>query len=436
VTKVYGTDVFVNERRLLRFLKSEVEFRKGLKRGRKKLISSLDNDEGSEADSDSEKNSHNTGIATVKMYVNALVYFWTKQKYYTIPNPSENPRGMLVKEYLKRLKFQNHQNKLNSFADRGEGTVDSHVRSSEFRILLRYFFLTPAQNLVRSGTIQVLNGLRTRADLLLSRAFSQRGQIQRVLQFADCTVEELPNEGSSGAMALKVRFFHSKTNPFERIQYSGCLRNKNVLECAIGALAFYMFFRFQVSGSQWPSFRSRESYYLCYLLCGGKDGTTPLTYNTQYGILKEAMNQLNIHSKVKTHIGRKLAPKEGIYSGVAKAEASQHGGWQLNSLEASYLNDVLPLGMLRSLAGFTQSHTNYHISREQIVPPPNLQLLVFPFLENSFQEIESFMSLNSCSEFAGLGFLKLMMWLRIVFLQDSSILINMVRILCLMVARV
>jgi len=90
------------------------------------------------------------------------------------------------------------------------------------------------------------------------------------------------------------------------------------------------------------------------------------------------------------------------------------------------LTESLPMGALRAIGGHEQSHTLYYLAREAIDPPENLKKMVFPFLEESYKQIEEFKEKNSCAEYAGLGFLDLMRWLRLVFLQDCALLINMV----------
>jgi hypothetical protein len=52
-----------------------------------------------------------------------------------------------------------------------------------------------------------------------------------------------------------------KTNKVGRKEFMGSMRHMDPLLCSHGALAEYLFWRFEVSGEAPPSFRSRRSWY-------------------------------------------------------------------------------------------------------------------------------------------------------------------------------
>ncbi len=83
--------------------------------------------------------------------------------------------------------------------------------------------------------------------------------------------------------------------------------------------------------------------------------------------------------------------------------------------------DALPMEALRAAAGFSKDSGKYWLPRSTVMPDEKLQSLVFPWLETSQQE-----RLNSGNQqcIAGAQFLKLMGWLRVVFLQDAAIFFN------------
>ncbi len=120
-------EIFFNEKRLLRFLKEVVIQRKRFKRGRK-ISNESDSESESEVDPSLDSNSCEIGISTIYFYVNALVHLHNRQQYSTIPNPSPNPRGPLVKAFLKSIKKQIHKTKIERFYDRGEGTTEVFLR--------------------------------------------------------------------------------------------------------------------------------------------------------------------------------------------------------------------------------------------------------------------------------------------------------------------
>jgi hypothetical protein len=101
--------------------------RKRFKRGRK-ISNESDSESESEVDPSLDSNSCEIGISTIYFYVNALVHLHNRQQYSTIPNPSPNPRGPLVKAFLKSIKKQIHKTKIERFYDRGEGTTEVFLR--------------------------------------------------------------------------------------------------------------------------------------------------------------------------------------------------------------------------------------------------------------------------------------------------------------------
>lgn len=95
-----------------------------------------------------------------------------------------------------------------------------------------------------------------------------------------------------------------------------------------------MFYRYHIANELWPSFSSRESYYLHYLL-PGKSPTTQLKYETQYKTLSESFKTLKIQSSIKVHIGRKLGSNEAVKCGATLNEIQRLGGWNLNALQGN-----------------------------------------------------------------------------------------------------
>ena len=76
---------------------------------------------------------------------------------------------------------------------------------------------------------------------------------------------------------------------------------------------------------------------------------------------------------------------------------------------------------MRVAAGFTQDRSTVFYPRD-VKPPDSLLRKVFPFLDESIRQYTG--SSQKC--LAGKDFLELLIFLRVVFLQDTAILIRMV----------
>ncbi|CAD6948857.1 unnamed protein product, partial [Tilletia caries] len=120
--------------------------------------------------------------------------------------------------------------------DRQGGTIqDGYSHHIFSRINNHYLAMTTISS----------NRSRNRLDHLLTHALMSRGETIRGAQLADMFVLPMPNEGAQLCHAVVLITAQGKTNQFGRLEYAGCLRYKNVLECPQSALAIYLFERFQ-----------------------------------------------------------------------------------------------------------------------------------------------------------------------------------------------
>ena len=83
------------------------------------------------------------------------------------------------------------------------------------------------------------------------------------MELADLFSLDLPREGVSSpdgsnvARALVVVMNQGKTNQHGRMEYGAALRHRDPKACLVGALAFWLFWRWQVEGIEhFPSLRN------------------------------------------------------------------------------------------------------------------------------------------------------------------------------------
>jgi hypothetical protein len=130
--------------------------------------------------------------------------------------------------------------------------------------------------------------------------------------------------------------------------------------------------------------------------------------------IEKAFKACRITSSKKTHVNRGSAARMADLQGVPEGDIRKMGGWNSTSLNGSYLTG-LPRSIMRSLAGFLLQGT-FWLARNTVVPSEGLQAKVFPEASTWLSKIHEKKAEQTVS---AEGFLKLLLTLRITFLQDS-----------------
>jgi hypothetical protein len=84
-----------------------------------------------------------------------------------------------------------------------------------------------------------------------------RGHSTRACQLPDLLTLEFRNEGVTPSCPVITVIGQEKTNQFGKRECAACLRNKEVIAYPIGALAFYLFYRWHRGEENFPDFASR-----------------------------------------------------------------------------------------------------------------------------------------------------------------------------------
>lgn len=209
-------------------------------------------------------------------------------------------------------------------------------------------------------------------------------------------------------MTLIATLQHGKTNQFGRQEIGCAMRNKDVKVCAIGALAMYLFYRFDVEKEPIPDLSTKENWYRTKVLrATKKDCLKQMTYKAHYEAVNMAFKALGLKYKAKTHVGRGSGVRTAELLGTEELDLRRMGRWNSQSMEGSYLSR-LPRGGMRALAGFDPRNRNYYISRAALEVPMSLQRCLFKGID-----------IYTPEDVAGAGFVALVKKLRIVMLQDA-----------------
>jgi hypothetical protein len=91
-----------------------------------------------------------------------------------------------------------------------------------------------------------------------------------------------------------------KANQTGRIEYGAALRRKGYLLCPVGAVAFYLFWRWQMEKEPFSDMSERKRCYKIHLL-KGSDREKGISYTAQLDGEKKAFGACGIDSSVWTH---------------------------------------------------------------------------------------------------------------------------------------
>ena len=192
----------------------------------------------------------------------------------------------------------------------------------------------------------------------------------------------------------------------------------------------YLMVRFQVSGEFeadcCPDFTKNQDWFDIKLLVDATgrnpDFEKPMSNQSYAKAIKSVLKELGITSNHFVHIGRVMGPVVLEMLEVDHDKIRLLGNWDPKIQETRY-SSKLPLGILRSMAGFVDSNGMYYSPRTTVDPPECLQKAIFPWVDEQYMRV---VKDGEDGSIAGEGhptaqqFLQMMLGLRIVLLQDLA----------------
>lgn len=316
------------------------------------------------------------------------------------------PRSGLVDQLLKNETVKEHQNSREAFDDRLKNSLFVGYRHEDFIRIVNHF----ATN----------DDWKMRSIFLVSHHCLLRGSTARAFELADMFTLEL-DSGLSKCHALVFLTKKGKTNQFGKLQHVGCLRNKDVQICPVGAVAFHLFQRFHVSKEPMPDFSTSEAWFLTKLFPGRcKNGE--ISYTTHAQAYVNAFNALGLFYTKSTHINRDQGVKFLEGKGVSESQTKKHGNWSTDTCDGVYANS-LALRAMHVLSGHSKN-APYFVERTHKEPPQALLDLVFPDTQDWLDRVKS--GNGAQQTLAAAGFLELLLWLKTVILQDACFLMDVI----------
>jgi hypothetical protein len=141
-----------------------------------------------------------------------------------------------------------------------------------------------------------------------------------------------------------------KTNQFGKRKYAACIRNKKMIACPVGALAFYLFYRWHRGRKYFPDFTSQRHWYDIYLL-KEKDGHHKIAYDTQLDWVKRAFTSAGVAITKITHASRGQRAREAETRDITKFNIRRAERWNSDIILNVYLSSF-PRAAIKALAGF------------------------------------------------------------------------------------
>jgi len=390
----------VTELKLISFLEEEVVKRPLRRQGKKAL-----------AAKEVELDKQVLKWSSVRGYVTAITDLYNTQKARNM-NSNPSPRASQIRGYIKALQRRDTALAKQNYADKGRDTYLDGYTESQFKDMCVALWRSSA------AVAKPECYLRTLVDQLLGHYLVARGQDRRHAEISDIHTFEFPDEGSTPCFPLIVTMRESKANQYGRLETMGALRNKDPWICPLGALGFYLLYRWDLTEEPFPDFTERSRWYNTRLLLstrGRDDVTEPLSYNAQHEWTSKAHGMAGINSTKITHIDRGAAPKRAELLGVSEDQIARAGRWARNQMIGCYLT-CLPLEFMRRMGGHPAQRGCFEIKRA-VTPPDELLALIWPGLDSwkgrfGIQE-------GQIDDLAAEGFYTLLQHLRTVILQDS-----------------
>jgi len=268
-------------------------------------------------------------------------------------------------------------------------------------------------------------GLRTKMAYSLSTAMILRSESLQMLCLADLCLTAIETEGRVEAFCMvatlrqgvlcSIFMITGKTNQFSKAEYGGCIRHDNPAICPVGATAFWLFHRYHIQHEDFPDLSSPSLWYNILLFSSNTDNLKACSYNSYLTSINEAFSACSITSRKKTHAGRKGGANIAEMGGVPDNQIERMGRWNNQSMENVYLIN-LPRDALKVLAGYKINSLSCKPTRELQTPPNDLELLIFPQLE----ELSDRLIVEENKDIATWNFIGVMKYFRTVILQDAA----------------
>ena len=228
-----------------------------------------------------------------------------------------------------------------------------------------------------------------------------------------------------------MQFATGKTNNGIKL-YGRVGRHADVSSCAIGSVAFYLFYRFSVTGEfdeqDAVDFFHNNSWFDMKFITEirSQDRNKIISTCTYYNAIKTACHKLGIITKHYVHLGRVAGSILSEINEDGNEDLRILGNWDPKIQEKSYSNK-LPMRILRRKAGLCQANEMNYNPRVAFEVPQELLDQVFPWVPEAKKPFEVDAppadKVTAQNRLTAGAFLAMMEQLRSVVIQDAAAMI-------------
>jgi len=227
-------------------------------------------------------------------------------------------------------------------------------------------------------------GIQARMEFNLCLQTLVRHDSAEMVCISDLFLWSVRNVTTSELTGLGCFSDKDKTNTTGQQEWSGVLRHKNPLDCAIGSIALHLFCRWQVEGLARPDFSSRRAWYFDLLSPGRGAGATDKTSKKTFAnAMKAGLGFLGVPATHYLHFMRVFGVYLAAEYHVHRDSVLLMGRWLRDKLAFHYQKCLKPADGLVGMAGFEAGTpalcAAYRVPRSEVVPPEELLALVFPW---------------------------------------------------------
>jgi hypothetical protein len=210
-----------------------------------------------------------------------------------------------------------------------------------------------------------------------------------------------------------------------KVLYGRCARHKDVRRCGVGSKAFYLAYKFHLTGEferdnfAPANFLDNSKWFDRKLLTTEKACSieSEMSNNSYSTAMKSVLQKLGIPSSHWLHIGRVLGPKFLEQLELEADEIRRLGNWACTIQELCY-SGKLPMRAIRLAAGFKNQYFNPRTVVEDGLDDL-IALSPFAFVKEA---LEFLLSTDGGGDdcYTALCFLKHMNYLATVMFQDAA----------------
>ena len=323
------------------------------------------------------------GLSTFDQYWAAIKGLWHEQvALHQTPVRFEQLYSTRLRALKNTVKTRRVRERKATHQEKVDNTVSPYLDVSKIDALECLLFKENAQTPIYS-----LANLRNRFTFLMTYNGILRGEsvykanLSELFTFSYAAKGEIdPYE----VLGMKIEM--GKVNQ-DRTILGRVLRHVDVKLCAFGALGLYLLQRFLVTNELgWLDFTTNKSWFDIKLLVdvrGGRNGglmTRKISERPYSEKIARSCAAVGIESQHQLHIGRSKGPIKLEMEEVDPEWIRALGNWNIDTQQESYSSKI-PLKSMRVAAGFAPAKGTHYNPRIQLLPPEELQKMVFPELE-------------------------------------------------------